>query len=202
MRQRFNLCIMPIAALVIATLVFVTGGCDPDYVGGAGSADVVGHVSLDGDPIEGAHVIFIPLRYTNYTQPGFAQLYVKEEQTGMSFGVTDSDGKFELKKANGDSGATLGWHRVIISKRKSSSGLRFNTDLNQTSVSSAVEVAGNVLGVRVQPSGELIPALYNVRSILRTKVDSSLGTVRPEFELTTIDPMLLEEAPVAEIPQE
>ncbi len=182
--------------VLVGTFVVAISGCDPDYVGGSGSADVAGHVSLDGDPVEGARVIFIPLRFTNRTKARFGQPG-KTERTPMSYGVTDSDGKFELKKANGDAGATLGWHRVIISKRESTADLVFDSDLNPTAVVSAVEHAAASLGVRVQPPGEVIPAMYNIRSILRTKVDSSLGKVRSEFDLTTIDPMLLEETPAA-----
>jgi hypothetical protein len=69
--------------------------------GGSGDttkyAPVAGIVTLDGKPIEGATVSFVP------------------KKTGqMSFGLTGPDGKFSLKSAAGQTGAAVGDHGVTV----------------------------------------------------------------------------------------
>ncbi|MBW3598603.1 MAG: carboxypeptidase-like regulatory domain-containing protein [Planctomycetes bacterium] len=85
--------------LRLSTLaVVVLGGC-----GGSGldTAPVTGTVTLDGEPLSGATVTFVP------------------ERTGMeapsSQGMTDAQGRYALSVvATGDEGAVIGQHQVTI----------------------------------------------------------------------------------------
>jgi len=72
------------------------------------TAPITGVVTLDGQPLEGAHVTFMPapeLRSTSESGP-------------ESMGDTDAQGRYTLRTVFGDTGASLGKNRVMISTRK------------------------------------------------------------------------------------
>jgi hypothetical protein len=60
-----------------------------------------GTITLDGSPLDGATVAFIPAKST---------------QMQPSYGYTDTDGKFELKTPEGFEGVSPGEYRIVISK--------------------------------------------------------------------------------------
>ncbi|MBL8851321.1 MAG: hypothetical protein JNG89_16685 [Planctomycetaceae bacterium] len=60
-----------------------------------------GTITLDGAPLDGATVAFIPSK-SNQMQP--------------SYGYTDPDGKYELKTPEGYGGVSPGEYRIVISK--------------------------------------------------------------------------------------
>jgi hypothetical protein len=83
--------------LVFAVLL-TTVGCGSDYVP---LAEVEGTVTLDGKPLEGAEVQFVP-------EPGKAVIAPR------STGRTNEQGQFKLVCDDGRSGAMLGEHRVAV----------------------------------------------------------------------------------------
>jgi hypothetical protein len=95
--------------VVRATFALLLAGC---LAGCADSskpyqtAPVSGVVTLDGTPLAGARVTFMPV-------PG------QQRQMGPeSGGETGSDGRYTLETVFGDSGASVGKNRVMISTRK------------------------------------------------------------------------------------
>ncbi|MCI0461629.1 MAG: DUF4198 domain-containing protein [Gemmataceae bacterium] len=89
----------PLAGLVrgLALLTLLPAvGC-----GGGGFAEVEGTVTLNGKPLENVMVEFVPDPDKGTTGP-------------RSTGVTDAQGRFTLKRDNQQSGAAIGYHRVIL----------------------------------------------------------------------------------------
>ena len=85
-----------VVACVVA--VFTGSGCSNNPANYPEVADVVGTVTLDGKPLEGASITFAP-------------------QSGRSSsGVTDSSGRYSLNYTGSIRGAMLGSHRVMIKK--------------------------------------------------------------------------------------
>lgn len=84
------------ATLLVAVLQFGCGGQpqDPSY------PDVTGKVTLDGKPLAGATVTFVP---TGANVGNMAQA------------ATDEEGRFKLKGPRGSTGAAPGDYKVAIS---------------------------------------------------------------------------------------
>lgn len=80
-------------AILAAFLLGLTA-CD-----GGGLVNVKGVVKLDGQPLGGATVVFTPVN----------------EKGKSASGLTKSDGTFELKNANGKTGAEPGEYKVVVS---------------------------------------------------------------------------------------
>jgi hypothetical protein len=78
--------------------VLIAAGCSSNSVVYPEVADVVGVVTLDGQPLEAATITFVP------------------EAGRSSSGVTDSSGKYSLHYTGTIRGAMLGTHRVMIKK--------------------------------------------------------------------------------------
>jgi hypothetical protein len=78
------------------TLLVVMGGCGG--ASGPALAPVTGRVTLDGQPLRGAQIMFQP------------------EATGgsPSYGATDQDGRYELGFKRGVKGAMIGNHSVRV----------------------------------------------------------------------------------------
>ncbi len=96
-----------ICTLFLPVLVGCPGGADgdlPDLV------PVTGTVTLDGEPVEGVNVTFIPTG----TTPG-----------GASYGATDASGKYELKSNDGRTGATAGEFKVVCGRWVMADGTAF-----------------------------------------------------------------------------
>ena len=81
---------------LVALLGLVLSGC-----GGRGTAPVQGVVTLDGTPVAGATVLFMP-----------------DGQDGSrpASGFTSSDGTFRLTTYQADDGALPGKYRVVVQK--------------------------------------------------------------------------------------
>jgi hypothetical protein len=82
-------------------LALLVGGCRR---GGHSLAPVSGRVTLQGKPMAKVNVAFQPL-----AAPGSGG------DAGIgSYGVTDSDGRFQLKTVDGKPGAVVGKHTVYL----------------------------------------------------------------------------------------
>ena len=79
--------------------LFLTGGCGGSS--GPELGQVHGVVTLDGNPIEGADVMFNPVA----------------EGRG-SLGTTDANGNYTLQYTNNQTGATVGEHSVVITTKR------------------------------------------------------------------------------------
>jgi hypothetical protein len=86
-----------VALIVVASLVCVVAGCG-EGVGISGLAPVQGKVTLDGQPLSGAQVVFVPV----------------DPAGRASVGATDGDGNYEIV-TNTDKGAMPGSYRVAVS---------------------------------------------------------------------------------------
>ncbi len=81
-------------ALVL--ILVLTAGCSK-------TATVKGRVTLDGKPVAGATVLFVP-------EPGNA--------ARPASGLTDGDGNFQLTTYRMEDGAVPGAYRIVVSKTK------------------------------------------------------------------------------------
>jgi hypothetical protein len=102
-------------------------------------ASVRGKVTLDGAPLEGAQVVFSP------TTAG-----------STAYGLTDSNGDYEMMFSDDEKGAWLGENVV-----------RITTEDVGTGDSPATK--------------EVVPAVYNIRSTLKASVEKKANTF--DFEL-------------------
>jgi hypothetical protein len=81
-------------AAVVAAVVLAVPGC-----GGGGKVAVKGTVTLDGQPVEGAMVAFVP------ADPGKGEI---------AYGTTDKDGTFRLTTTKPNDGAVPGEYKVTV----------------------------------------------------------------------------------------
>jgi hypothetical protein len=127
---------------------------------GAGCGDpklvsVSGRVTLDGQPLPGAHVVFQPIAAGKDVNPGSG-----------SYGITDANGRYTLTLVDtGQSGAFIGKHRVEITIRSDE-----DDDTDRRGRRPAAKVV-------------LLPR-YNRKSQLTADVPSK-GTKEADFALTT-----------------
>jgi len=120
------------------------------------TAPVSGTITLDGKPLAGAHVTFMPA--PDATGP---------TQTGPeSAGDTDGSGHYSLKTVFGDAGASVGKNRVMITTRK--------TELDANNPDKSKEIAK-----------EQVPGKYFTdQAPLQFEVPTG-GSKSANFELTT-----------------
>lgn len=82
-------------------------GCDSSKPDSKVIVPVKGRVLLDGEPLAGARVTFIPISPIDSAQG---------DPQPMSYGITDAEGSYSLQQADGTEGAVKGQHTVMISK--------------------------------------------------------------------------------------
>ena len=88
-----------VSIVLSVTLLSLSCGCSKSV----DTAVVKGQVMMDGKPLDGVMVYFMP-------DPE------KGTEGGMSTCVTDSDGRFVMKYGweGSEEGAAIGWHRVTL----------------------------------------------------------------------------------------
>ncbi len=145
-------------------------GCNRDPVTTNELVEVHGTVLLDGLPVPDAKVVFVPEGVSSSSR--FA----------LAYGTTDSQGKFELKQRDGTVGALAARHRVYLSK--------LNRHLAMKKVGFPEKPR---LDDQQLKNAEEIPEFYNRYSELQYEVVAGRGIVRPEFKLSSVDPLLKEE---------
>ena len=87
--------------LLVASIVTISFGSGCGGHGGPPLGTVTGKVTLDGEPVPGLSVTFIP-----------------EEGGSPSYGGTDDNGEYRLYFNQKRAGAELGSHKVIIQNRE------------------------------------------------------------------------------------
>lgn len=123
-----------VEALVLVAAVAAAGsiGCGP---AGQPLAPVAGLVTLDGEPLAGARVVFEP------QSTGSPRLL-------PSFGRTDEEGRFTLAMRDGSRGAAIAEHRVRISTEV--------REPDPSSLAGVVVVAKETLPKRYNDRSELV----------------------------------------------
>ena len=92
-----GMCLVSLRQMAVVGIL-TAAGCSSNPAIYPEVADVVGVVTLDGQPLEGATITFAP------------------EAGRASSGVTDSTGRYNLNYTGSIRGAMLGAHRVMIKK--------------------------------------------------------------------------------------
>lgn len=119
-------------------------------------APVAGTVTLDGKPLSGATVVFVPTGSTH--------------GTGAN-GRTDQAGRYELAKRSGEKGSPTGEYRVVITKLVMPDGSDFPVDSAVAPINSSAK--------------QILPVKYSMagKTVLRAKVGDSANVI--DFPLST-----------------
>jgi len=140
--------IRTIHCLLACLVIFSFVGCNQGR--GLRVEFVTGTVTLDGEPVEGASVQFIPL--------------VEEGLIEPAGGITDARGVYRLSSLNGDPerGAVEGEYQVLVSKS-------FTEAWDSTEAS----------GYFIPPTTHLLPEIYRTRdrTPLRVTVNRGRNTI-------------------------
>lgn len=146
--------------LVLASLISAIG-CDSSQSNSTKTIAVRGQVLLDNEPLSGARVTFVPISAIDD---------LPLDIQPMSYGVTDADGNFTLRQADGTEGAGEGQHVVMISKP-------LDAKAGQLSLDSTANA---------------VPEFYQQYGYLKRHVMPMAGGQPVNFKLSTIDPLLKE----------
>ena len=142
------------------------GGCEIQTARPAARLElcnqVTGQITLDGEPLENARVLFIPVVYA-----------IDEHQTlPLASGVTDQDGRFTLSHKRGEQnlpGAALGLYSVLVSKPAAPPETQKPAEPD---VAETKEKLGpNQVAVTIQ--ADQIPERYNLKTTLRAEITST-----------------------------
>ncbi|NLX56342.1 MAG: carboxypeptidase regulatory-like domain-containing protein [Planctomycetaceae bacterium] len=138
--------------------------CLPGCGSSVGAVSVTGTVTLDGEPVEGASVVFVP-----------------EGKGRMASGKTDSSGQFKLTTQKVGDGAVPGKYKVGVSKLKSGGVDARKPDPNSPEgVMLAGAPVGN--GAPAMPEFEIPPKYSNAEnSGLEVTVKSGMDPVKLEL---------------------
>ncbi len=148
--------ISSMAAFLFAALL-VLPGCTPSDQPDLGR--VSGTVTLDGDPLVGVSVVFLP------------------DEGRPSSGVTDAKGMYELTYIRTTRGAKVGNHRVEIGGGEGSG--EEDSDSEPENPDSQPQAAPKPK----QSNKPVIPAKYNSKSELKEEVKAGNNTIN--FALTS-----------------
>jgi hypothetical protein len=167
-------------------LLSLFAGCQTGKVNETVIVAVSGKVTLDGESLADANVVFIP----------FQASQDDEELVPVSVATTDNEGRYTLRITEQTEGAVAGWHYVLISKVNRTDGDEPSSatppagKFGQLTVQllDQFELQQNV-GQPFRIPGETLPSYYNSDSTLTFRVPNK-PTTNANFELTTIDPLL------------
>jgi len=121
-----------LSAIVLIVFAVFAAGCND---GKPKSYRVEGTVTLNGTPVEGAAVAFVP-----------------DDSTGSSAGgKTDASGKYTLMTSFGTEGAAAGTYSVVISKREA---------VRTGNKTTSTDADGNEIMVDEMTAKEVLPADY------------------------------------------
>lgn len=157
--------------LLLAAILFA--GCDS---GKFQLVPISGTITMDGQAIEGAQVVFAPMESKDIVEVG-----------PISIGMTDAEGKYSLKTVKGRAGAVVTSHRVAVAfPEVSEAEIAAKVDEVTTKNVNMPERQVIALEKRVRKSmlkTQSIPARYNKQTVLRFVVEGS--TENADFELNS-----------------
>lgn len=127
---------------LLALLVITTGCGDSKFT----FAPIEGRVTLDGQPVTNARVVFMPQSRTDDGEAG-----------PYSGGETDADGHYSLASTDETprAGAVVGPHRVVISTKRSH---RHPTELDTEVIDSPETIPAVYTNYRLTPLTFDVPA--------------------------------------------
>src|SRR5262245_61937806 len=114
-----RIAVLPSCAVFLAAVILGCSDTSKPYK----TAPVSGVIKLDGQPLPSARVTFMPL----------IEARSSRDSGPESSGETDTSGRYSLTTVFGDSGASLGKNRVMVSTRK--------TELDPTNPARSKEMA-------------------------------------------------------------
>ena len=117
---------------------------------------VSGTVTLDGKPLSGAMVTFLPVGAT---------------QGRSCYGVTGADGRYEIMENEKNKGAPIGEFSVLVNKWVMADGSDFRSDTQQSPMEA---------GAR-----ELLPPQYSMEGSSTLKATVAAGGSTVDFKLTS-----------------
>ena len=131
--------------ILVLGLPWIVGCGDP----AVSYAPVTGRVTLDGQPVANAKILFVPVRYRN----------TQQEVLPFAYGTTDEDGHYTLRSDGNHRGAVAGQHLIFVSTKYVPTDEK---DGKANPESSSAQ--------KSEPRDETIPARYNVESKLTRTV--------------------------------
>ncbi len=147
-------------------------GCDRPQTAFTVAPQVRGRVTLAGEPLAGAKIVFVPQQ----------RMSEMGEVIPFAYAITDADGNFDLKQSTGGTDIQSGDYRVIISKR-------MNDDQEKLQLSDLVDEFEQLvpddfaLFRNKTVRSEILPARYNENTILTFKVESDSDIAGANFDL-------------------
>lgn len=135
---------------------------------------VSGKVTLDGEPVAGAKVVFLPQK-----------LFVEQSLPHPpAAGITDDKGVYHLQTDKAD-GAPAGEYLVLISKRDDLSAIEA-TELSVYELAGNLDELNSEARLESWTSAETIPGFYNRQTKLRFTV-SQKGRNQADFQLSIFE---------------
>ncbi|MDA7859387.1 hypothetical protein N9B54_02885 [Mariniblastus sp.] len=165
-----------IPAWLLALALVATNGCENSAPSDTNTATVSGTVTLDGEPVDGAAVVFIPVNLRDNDN----------EVLNLAYGVTNQKGNFQLTYSDNSPDIIGAKYNILITKSNSAND-------NQTAATPwplALLPDSIAKFSTFNESDELIPENYNVNSELFFEFSGSQETVDKKLNLSTIDPSL------------
>lgn len=158
-----------IPACLLALWLVAILGCQNSPPAVTSTANVSGTVTLDGEPVSGAAIVFIPVNLRDDNN----------KILNLAYGVTNQDGFFQLAYSDNNPDIIGTNYNVLITK--SNSATPWPLALLPESIAKFSTF---------NESEELIPENYNVHSELYFDFNDSKENVVKDFKLSTLDPAL------------
>lgn len=171
--------VRPSLLMLVTALLFCFSSCKPAEPDFTQLVEVRGEVTLDARPVTDATIVFLP------------ETAGLKDQFRISYGRTDSAGKFTLQTGNQDEGALPGRHRVLISKIATETKRPAIKRMGRFRRYSGIDF--EPVGRYPAAVGEQIPFYYNSESTLTYELVAGRGIERVKFELSSVDPLLTEQ---------
>ena len=166
----------PLLLAFLAFWLVATAGCQNSNPTATSTANVTGTITLDGEPVPAAAIVFIPVNLRNDNN----------EVLNLAYGVTNEDGFFQLTYSDSSSDIIAAKYNILITKSNST-----NENEKPTSPWPLALLPESIAKFSAfNESEELIPENYNIHSNLYFEFSGLEANVEKNFELSTIDPSL------------
>ena len=162
----FRISVTSALVAIIGLTVLGCGGSD-----GPRTYPVTGVATLDGEPVEGATVTFVP----------------QSDGLSTAMGKTDASGRFSLVTPGGQSGAEPGRYNVIIMKREGTGEFVQPEYETQEEAMAALEErarSGGLMQQQVQVR-DLLPLDYSRVATSGLEAEVTTGSNQFDFPMTS-----------------
>lgn len=162
--------------LAFAVALVMITGCENSAPASTSTAKVSGTITLDGQPVANAAIVFIPVNLKDNDN----------KVLNLAYGVTNQKGNFQLTYSDKSPDIIGAKYNILITKSNSAGSNR---------------AAANPWPIALLPdsiakfstfnaSDELIPENYNLHSELFFEFSGSKETIEKNLNLSTMDPSL------------